>query len=127
MSRWKSLARWLQVRGSARGRGATIPRGRSSRPRLEWLEDRTVLSPLIPGPTSLQGMEGQFYDGPIGTFTDGNTADTAVSFAATISWGDGSHSAGVVTGSAGQFTVSGRHTYTEEGNYPLSAVVTDNQ
>ena len=127
MSRWNHLVRWLQVRGSGRGPGDDHPRGRSSRPRLEWLEDRTVLSPLVPGPTSLHATEGLLYDGQVGTFTDGNSADTAANFTATIVWGDNTSSAGTVTGSAGRFSVSGQHTYAEEGNFPLSAVVTDNQ
>ena len=113
--------------GSVAGMGRPIPHRLAHKPCLELLEDRTVLSPLVPGPTSLHGTEGQVYDGPVGTFTDGNTADTAANFTATIAWGDNTNSAGIVTGSAGKFTVSGQHTYAEEGNYPLGAVVTDNQ
>jgi N-acetylneuraminic acid mutarotase len=92
---------------------------------LEVLEDRTVPSPLAAGPTSLHATEGLLYDGPVGTFTDGNAADTAAGFTATVSWGDGTTSPCTVTGSNGKFTVSGQHPYAEEGNYPLTAVVTE--
>ena len=81
----------------------------------------------MPGPTSLHATEGLLYDGQVGTFTDGNSADAAANFTATIVWGDNTSSTGTVTGSAGRFSVSGQHTYAEEGNFPLSAVVTDNQ
>lgn len=106
-------------------RPASALRRRWRRPAVERLEDRTALSPLYPGPTRLQATEGHLYDGPIGTFTDANLTDTPANFTATIDWGDGSAtSPGTVTGANGQFTVSGQHTYIEEGNYPLRATVT---
>src|SRR5205807_2518819 len=47
----------------------------------------------------------------VATFTDpGN--DTAGEFTATIDWGDGTTSAGTVSGSGGTYTVTGDHTYT---------------
>ena len=42
----------------------------------------------------------------------------------TINWGDGTTSPGTVTWIAyNQYTVSGSHTYTEEGSYPVIANV----
>ncbi|HEY7578964.1 MAG TPA: alkaline phosphatase family protein, partial [Acetobacteraceae bacterium] len=60
----------------------------------------------------------------VATFTDSNTADTAAGFTATITWGDGTTSAGTVTGSNGSFSVSAGHTYADEGSFPLSATIT---
>src|SRR6185503_7221770 len=45
-------------------------------------------------------------------YTDANAAAPVSDFAATINWGDGSSSAGVVTAAGGgAFVVSGTHTY----------------
>jgi VCBS repeat-containing protein len=59
------------------------------------------------------------------TFTDPDTADPATGYAATWHWGDGSSSAGTVTGSAGSFSAGGNHTYTAAGVYTVRLVVAD--
>ncbi len=61
---------------------------------------------------------------PIATFSDSNGGDSASSFSATIDWGDGTSSAGTVSGGAGTFTVSGGHTYADEGNDQASVTLT---
>jgi hypothetical protein len=61
----------------------------------------------------------------VATFTDSNRSDKASSFAATINWGDGSTTSGRVTGSNGTFTVTGGHTYADEGSFPLGVTITD--
>jgi hypothetical protein len=60
----------------------------------------------------------------VATYVDSNGGDTAGSFTATINWGDGTTSAGTVSGGAGTFTVSGGHTYADEGNLPVIATLT---
>jgi hypothetical protein len=57
-------------------------------------------------------------------FTDGNHADTAGGFTATIDWGDGTATAGTIVGSNGVFSVEGGHTYADEGNFTVTADVT---
>src|SRR5262249_29468632 len=128
MLNWKHLASWLRIGGASGPRGTRrarqhVRRCLSRKPGVELLEDRTVLSPLQAGPVGLHATEGIRYDGAVTTFTDGNTQDTAANFTATISWGDSTSSPGTVSGSAGHFTVLGQHTYVEEGNYPLSVVI----
>jgi hypothetical protein len=59
----------------------------------------------------------------VATYVDGNLGDTAGSFTATIDWGDGTTSAGTVSGSNGVFTISGGHTYADEGNLPVIATL----
>src|SRR5690242_9729810 len=59
----------------------------------------------------------------IATFTDTNKADAATGFTATIKWGDGTSSAGTISGSNGAFTVSAGHTYADEGSFALSATI----
>jgi len=61
---------------------------------------------------------------PVATFSDSNGGDTPASFTATIQWGDGVTSPGTVSGGAGSFTVSGGHTYADEGNDQASVTVT---
>jgi len=64
--------------------------------------------------------------GTVGSFSDANPGATVADFTATIQWGDGSSSPGVVSGSTGgPFTVSGSHLYAEEGSYTIAVAVTD--
>jgi hypothetical protein len=60
----------------------------------------------------------------IASFTDSNSADTASGFTATITWGDGTSSAGTISGGNGAFTVSAGHTYADEGSEALSVAIT---
>src|SRR5262249_44128188 len=57
----------------------------------------------------------------IASFTDDNLTDTASAFTALIDWGDATTTPGTVTGSNGNFTVEGGHTYADEG-FPLATV-----
>jgi hypothetical protein len=62
------------------------------------------------------------------TFTDANTSATSSGFAVTsIDWGDGGTSAAglSVSGSGGNYTVTGSHLYTLEGNHSFSITVKD--
>ena len=72
-------------------------------------------------------VEGQSYSGPVATFTDsGFPTNTAADLTATINWGDGTTTAGTLVGDgAGGFTVSGAHTFAEEGSTPISVTVAD--
>jgi hypothetical protein len=45
---------------------------------------------------------------PVATFTTPDLYDGAAAFTATIAWGDGHTSTGLITGSTGSFTVRGR-------------------
>ncbi len=61
------------------------------------------------------------------TFTDADTASMppATSCGEYINWGDGTTSAGTVTGGGGTFTVSGSHTYATSGSFPVTVTLTD--
>src|SRR5260221_14631462 len=51
-------------------------------------------------------------------FTDADPAGTLTDYTATITWGDGTTSAGtIVTNAGGGFDVQGSHTYAEEGTF----------
>src|ERR1043166_5841951 len=51
----------------------------------------------------------------VATFTDTQTQNSGSDFVATIDWGDGTTSTGTISGSNGSFTVTGSHTYTQNG------------
>jgi hypothetical protein len=77
-------------------------------------------------PTTITGNEGQLLSNiNVGTVTGGPVGAVGNDFTASIDWGDGHSSAGTVTGSAGSFTVTGTHTYGEEGTYSPIVTVTD--
>jgi PKD repeat protein len=61
----------------------------------------------------------------VATFTDANAGAPVSDFTTTIDWGDGSTSAGTVSGSGGKFTVSGTHAYAEEGTYTVKVSIKD--
>jgi len=63
---------------------------------------------------------------PVANFTSANRGDVASGFTAAIDWGDGATTAGAITGSNGSFTVSGGHTYADEGSDQLSVKLTRN-
>ncbi|MFL6237688.1 MAG: hypothetical protein ACJ76N_31520 [Thermoanaerobaculia bacterium] len=65
------------------------------------------------------------FSGTVATFTDTNTANVAGDFTATIDWGDGTTTAGTVSGGGGTFTVSGTHTYASPGSFPVIVTLTD--
>ena len=58
----------------------------------------------------------------VATFTQPG-AQPASAFTATIDWGDGTSSAGVVAGGGGSYAVLGSHTYADEGASPVTAAL----
>jgi len=74
----------------------------------------------VPAPTatarSFQSAEGTAATSTVADFAGGQAP-----FTAAVNWGDGSSSAGSITGSS----VAGTHTYAEEGSYTVSVTVTD--
>src|SRR5262249_26940382 len=65
--------------------------------------------------------EGTPFSGQVATFTDAAGSYGFLSdFTATITWDDLSTSMGTITGTAGTYTVSGSHSYDEEGSYPVT-------
>jgi hypothetical protein len=72
--------------------------------------------------------EGAGFSGfTVATFTDSYTASPVTDFTATVTWGDGTSSAGAVvtTSTPGNYAVLASHVYAEEGNYTLSVKVLD--
>jgi hypothetical protein len=61
----------------------------------------------------------------VATFTFGNPSIPASSYTATINWGDGVTTPGTVSGSNGNFSVSGGHTYAADGTFVVLMSITD--
>jgi microcystin-dependent protein/glycosyltransferase involved in cell wall biosynthesis len=80
---------------------------------------------LTPHGTTIDVQQGQAFNGTVATFTDTNVNNVASDFAATIDWGDGTTTSGVVTFEAGQIGVGGTHTYTMSGTENVSVTLTD--
>ncbi len=95
----------------------------------------TVTDAALSGPSPsapLQGGEGVPFlaqavpvSGVVASFTDADPGGTVSDYAATIDWGDGTSSAGSVGTSGSGFSVSGSHTYQEDGNYPVIVHISD--
>ncbi len=81
--------------------------------------------PITAKGTSISSTEGRSFSGTVATFTVPSTTPTPADYTASINWGDGTTSAGTITGSAGNFTVTGTHTYAEEGSYTATVTITD--
>jgi hypothetical protein len=92
-------------------------------------ETVTLLNPEEPitaTGTNVSATEGALFTGTVATFTDPTTTATAAEYTASISWGDGHTSTGIVSGPpGGPFMVTGSNTYAEEGPYTVMVTITD--
>jgi hypothetical protein len=86
-------------------------------------------APILAQPTSVAATAGVMFSGPVATFTDFDpTARPASHYSATISWGDGTTTAGsIVSAGGGVFTVNGNHQYATVGTDSLVVTVKDAQ
>ena len=76
--------------------------------------------------SGVSATEGANFSGQVATFTDADPNGTISDYSATISWGDQSTSAGsIVAGNTGGFTITGSHTYVEEGSYIVTVKIND--
>ena len=81
---------------------------------------------LAAQPTTVSGNPGTALTNiAVATFTDTDTAALAGDFNATVDWGDGTITAGTITGSNGSFTVTDSHTYAASGQFPITVTVVD--
>ena len=81
--------------------------------------------PITAVPTTIKVIEGAAFCGVVATFKDPNKHSRAGEYKAAIDWGDGSTTVGTISGKHGSFSVSGGHTYDEEGSYTITVTITD--
>jgi hypothetical protein len=82
---------------------------------------------LVSGtPTTFAATNAIAFNGIVATFSDSYPGSFAAGLVATISWGDGTTTAGTVSGSAGSYSVSGSHTYNAPpAQYAVTATLSD--
>jgi len=83
-----------------------------------------IVDTVPAGGFSFSGAPGTSVGGTVATITDPNTSATAGAYTATINWGDGTSSAGTVSGSNGNFSVTGNHAYAAGGQFPVAVTIT---
>jgi fibronectin-binding autotransporter adhesin len=89
----------------------------------------------IPVPPPILGSGGTFNtldtvplnSVVVGTFTQGDNSAAAGKYSATILWGDGATSNGVVAAIVGGYQVTATHPYVEEGMFTMTVTVTRNK
>ena len=85
----------------------------------------TIALPLTAsGGQSLTGAAGTPLSATVASVSDPNSSDAPNNLSATINWGDGSTSAGAISGGNGSFAVAGTHTYASGGSYTITVTVT---
>ena len=81
-------------------------------------------SSLTVNSTSVSATEGAAFNGTVATGTYSGSG----TLSASINWGDGTTaSTGTVSLNGGNFSVSGSHSYAEEGKYTIKVSVSDGQ
>ena len=89
-------------------------------------DEKVLDAPLTSAASPVTAIAGVSFTGPVATFTDANPFGKLSDFSATITWGDGTATPGVVSGRASTgFTVTGPHTYAKAGTYPTTISITD--
>lgn len=91
---------------------------------------KSVTLRVTPAMLSASGVNfsataGAPFSGVVATFTNADPFGSAASYTALISWGDGSTSAGVITGT-GTLTVTGSHTYADPVNETVHVTISHN-
>jgi hypothetical protein len=79
---------------------------------------------LVAHGATAQAIEGSTISGTVATFKDSNSTAPASDFTAVIDWGDGSTATGTLSGT-GTFSVTGAHTYTDDGSFTITVTLTE--
>jgi len=75
---------------------------------------------------SIAAVAGTLFNGAVAIFSDFDPSAAVKNFTATIDWGDGFTSAGVLSANlSGGFVVSGSHTYLAGGTFPVTVAIAD--
>ncbi|MBI3838328.1 MAG: exo-alpha-sialidase, partial [Planctomycetia bacterium] len=73
----------------------------------------------------ISAVAGFAFDGQVATFTDLVPGDSVGDYSATVAWGDGHTTAGVISAANGGFMVSATNTYAASGSFPLNVTIND--
>lgn len=86
------------------------------------IADADLLSGTADPVTATEGLP---LTAPLATFNDAYTANPASAFTATIVWGDGVTTSGIVSGQNGIYAVRGNHAYADEGTQTAHVTLRD--
>ncbi len=82
-------------------------------------------APILSINYPIDTIEGKTYDGVIARFKDTNTGSKASDFSASIDWGDGTNSTGlVVPDGDGEYSIKGQHSF-QVGSHPIKIALTE--
>jgi hypothetical protein len=84
----------------------------------------TVASALTASGIDVNAITARAFNSPVASFVDAN-ASSASDFTASITWGDGHASAGIISLVDGVYVVSGANTYVTAGAYPINVTIND--
>jgi hypothetical protein len=82
-------------------------------------------APLVAQSVNFSATAGAPFTGTVATFTNPVSVLTAASYTALITWGDGSTSAGVISGTGSTLTVTGSHTFAAPVNETVSVQISN--
>ena len=83
-------------------------------------------APLTSSGTSFTTLQGRSYTGVVASFTDADPNGTASDYSATIDWGTGQTSTGVITpNGSGGFNVTGTNIYSVSGTDAITVTISD--
>ncbi|HEV3006549.1 MAG TPA: hypothetical protein VGX78_18915, partial [Pirellulales bacterium] len=74
---------------------------------------------------TISATEGTLVSGSMATFTDPGANEPPGEYHASVAWGDGAVTTGTISFANGVYTVTGSHTYLEEGTPTLTVSVQD--
>ncbi|HEV3342525.1 MAG TPA: DUF4214 domain-containing protein, partial [Pirellulales bacterium] len=106
-------------------RSAVVTIAHDSAPTVSVVETVIVADAPLAG-TSATIATGSTVSGIVASFRDPDAGDTVADYSASIDWGDGQTSPGSIgvgTG-AGQFNVTGNHSYSDNSPHTISVAVT---
>ena len=84
----------------------------------------TTQSSLTVTGATVSEAQGATFTAVVGTFTDATTGGGVGSYSATIDWGDGHSTTGLIAaGANGVYNVSGTEVYASQGTYPIGVTV----
>jgi hypothetical protein len=86
--------------------------------------------PVLIRVQAIEATKGEPFHGAVASFTHTKSQRRPTDFVATIQWGDGSQSEGVIQQPGGpgtEFIVVGDHTYANFGSYPILVTIHDNE
>ena len=83
-------------------------------------------APLTATGKTINAVRGLAFTAVVANFTDADPNGSVADFSAVINWGDAANSAGTISSDgSGGFNVSGSHSYSSSGSFPVTVTILD--